>query len=180
MFVTRLNLRMEHIHTLIQDTEKLINDKVPVAVSEVARIETALSGSIQALRDEVFKLIEGCPEQTSVEMTMLMKTQLDAFQYPIHLLSTLKTAHSTLSSEQKTNTHTIGMSRLPKLDLVKYDGDILKWSSFRDRFNASIHVKSITDVERLSYLLCAFDESARLAVEGLACSVTASQPLDIK
>lgn len=119
MFVTRLNLRMEHIHTLIQDTEKLINDKVPVAVSEVARIETALSGSIQALRDEVFKLIEGCPEQSSVEMTMLMKTQLDAFQYPIHLLSTLKTAHSTLSSEQKTNTHTIGMSRLPKLDLVK-------------------------------------------------------------
>lgn len=58
-------------------------------------------------------------------------------------------------------------TRLPKLDLTKFNGDILKWKSFWDRFVANVDHKKIADVEKFSYLISSLEGPALQALEGL-------------
>ena len=44
--------------------------------------------------------------------------------------------------------------KLPKLELTKFDGNILNWQVFWDQFNSSIHLNNnISDIYKFSYLL---------------------------
>ena len=60
--------------------------------------------------------------------------------------------------------------KLPKLDVPKFDGDILNWKTFWEQFNVSIHSqKSLSDAEKLIYLRSSVNEgSAKHAIEGLS------------
>ncbi|XP_073956197.1 uncharacterized protein [Choristoneura fumiferana] len=161
---TRVILRQTNLVALTESTEKLIKDSVAVDLQELTRIKTSLKNSIRAFEEEVFKYIEKCPNQTTIDTTALMNVQLKAED----LLASLEASYIIANSEVKTsNGSNNNTSRLPKLDLARYDGNILKWTSFWDRFNASVHSKTIPDVEKLSYLLCTLEGSARQAVEGL-------------
>ncbi|KAG8228715.1 hypothetical protein J437_LFUL009397 [Ladona fulva] len=65
-----------------------------------------------------------------------------------------------------------GMSRiaLPKLNLVKFNGDLKAWQSFYDIFEASIHNSiKISDVEKFMYL--------RSCLKGEPLSLVSSLPL---
>ena len=42
--------------------------------------------------------------------------------------------------------------KLPKLDLPKFGGDVLKWQSFWEMFKASVHDTDLPDVTKFSYL----------------------------
>lgn len=134
-----------------------------VDLLELTRIKTTLQKSVRALEDEVLRYIEKCPDQTTMDLTELMNVQLKAE----NLLASLEASYIVASSDAKANSSNSNTSRLPKLDLAMFDGNILKWTSFWDRFNASVHSKAIPDVEKLSYLLCALEGSARQAVDGL-------------
>ena len=54
--------------------------------------------------------------------------------------------------------------KLPKLDLPKFSGNMLEWTSFRDRFVAAVHDDpTIPNCEKLSYLLSSLtDDAARV------------------
>ena len=55
-----------------------------------------------------------------------------------------------------------GKLKLPKYELVKFDGDPLKWQEFWDQFKISIDSnESISEVERFSYLKRYLDGSRR-------------------
>jgi len=44
-------------------------------------------------------------------------------------------------------------SRLPKLDLPRYAGDLLGWQTFWDSFNAAVHTNpSLTGIEKFNSL----------------------------
>ena len=60
--------------------------------------------------------------------------------------------------------------KLPKLDVPKFDGDILNWKTFWEQFNVSIHSrKSLSNAEKLIYLRSSVNEgSAKHAIEGLS------------
>ncbi|CAG4938759.1 unnamed protein product [Parnassius apollo] len=58
-------------------------------------------------------------------------------------------------------------SRLPKLELLKFHGDVLRWQEFWDRFYSSIHVKLIRNVDKLAYLQSCLEGEAKDAVAGL-------------
>ena len=60
--------------------------------------------------------------------------------------------------------------RLPRLDLPKFDGNILNWRSFWEQFQASVHDRSsLAESEKLVYLQHALkDGSAKQAIEGLS------------
>uniref|UniRef100_A0A914X9D3 Peptidase aspartic putative domain-containing protein n=1 Tax=Plectus sambesii TaxID=2011161 RepID=A0A914X9D3_9BILA len=42
---------------------------------------------------------------------------------------------------------------LPKLELPTYDGEILKWREFWDAFEATIHAKDLSQVDKFNYLM---------------------------
>ena len=61
--------------------------------------------------------------------------------------------------------------KLPKLELPKFDGNLLKWQEFWDSFASSIHEnKSLNPVDKLNYLKCNLEGRAKQAIEGLQVS----------
>ena len=51
------------------------------------------------------------------------------------------------------SSNTSQFHKLPKLTLPTFDGDILKWQTFWDSFESTVHNNaSLTDIQRFSYL----------------------------
>lgn len=63
-------------------------------------------------------------------------------------------------------------SKLPKLDVPTFDGDILRWQPFWEQFETSVHNRtSLSNAEKLVYLQQAIRSgSARTAIKGLSHS----------
>ena len=58
--------------------------------------------------------------------------------------------------------------KLPKLELKKFDGDITKWFTFWDSFEASIHENTnIATIDKFHYLNSLLEKTASKAVQGL-------------
>lgn len=61
--------------------------------------------------------------------------------------------------------------KLPKIDIVLYSGDRLKWSEFWDSFECTIHNNSrLSNIEKFSYLMSKLSGEAARVVSGLALS----------
>jgi len=57
---------------------------------------------------------------------------------------------------------------LPKLQLPKFDGNLLKWISFNDAFTAAIHNDdNLEDVHKFQHLICQLTDEAAHTIEGL-------------
>ena len=57
--------------------------------------------------------------------------------------------------------------RLPKFDLMKFDGDIFKWQEFWDCFNTAIHKKELSRIDKFNYLRSQLRNDAKDVISGL-------------
>ena len=60
--------------------------------------------------------------------------------------------------------------KLPKLDLPKFGGDVLKWQSFWEMFQASVHDADLPNVTKFSYLRSLLEGEASTCISGLTLS----------
>ena len=62
--------------------------------------------------------------------------------------------------------------KLPKFDVPKFDGNLLKWRTFWEQFKVSIHEQdNLSGAEKLVYLRHSLSEvSAKHVIEGLSCT----------
>lgn len=61
--------------------------------------------------------------------------------------------------------------KLPKLQLVTFDGDVLKWNEFWDSFSASVHRnETLNAIDKMNYLKGQLKGSAKESIAGLASS----------
>ena len=61
--------------------------------------------------------------------------------------------------------------KLPRLEIHKFDGNVLNWSTFWDRFTSSIDdATGINEVEKFNYLLGLLNENAKSCISGLTLS----------
>lgn len=61
--------------------------------------------------------------------------------------------------------------KLPKIDIVSYSGDRLKWNEFWDSFECTIHKNSrLSNIAKFSYLISKLSGEAARVVSGLALS----------
>ena len=59
-------------------------------------------------------------------------------------------------------------SRLPKLELPKFNGDIMKWKPFYDRFQASVHNNTkLAKVKKFNYLISQLEGEPLQAVDAM-------------
>ena len=73
--------------------------------------------------------------------------------------------------QRKSQPSTVSAVKLPKLDLVSYNGDKLKWTEFWDSFEAGVHTnQSLTKIEKLNYLKSKLFGTANSAISGLMLS----------
>ena len=57
---------------------------------------------------------------------------------------------------------------LPKLELKKFDGDVLKWKEFWDTYESTIHTNaSLQNVDKFKYLKCHLTGQASDLVAGI-------------
>ena len=69
------------------------------------------------------------------------------------------------------NSSTGNSVRLPKLEIPSFSGEKLKWTAFWDSFEAAIHLNmSLSDVEKLNYLMSKLTGEAKNAVSGILLS----------
>ena len=60
---------------------------------------------------------------------------------------------------------------LPKLEIEKFDGDVINWSSFWDHFSPAIHENdSLSEINKFTYLKSFLCDSAKLTISGLSLS----------
>ena len=88
-----------------------------------------------------------------------------------HFIRKLLSSHASRSTGA-TDTASDKTSKLPKLDVPTFDGDVLHWQSFWEQFETSVHnCTSLSKAEKLVYLQQAIrNGSARIAIEGLSNS----------
>ena len=61
--------------------------------------------------------------------------------------------------------------KLPKIDIVSYNGDRLRWNEFWDSFECTVHKNTnLSETEKFSYLRSKLSGEATFAVSGLALS----------
>ena len=78
--------------------------------------------------------------------------------------------HQQINMAQSNNKQQ-GSVRLPKLEIPQFNGDKLKWCEFLDSFSASVHKNtSISDIEKLNYLMSKLIGVARQAVSAILLS----------
>ena len=89
-----------------------------------------------------------------------------------HRVKKLLSAHSSRSTTVTTAATDNKGSRLPKLDIPTFNGDVLQLRQFWEQFQVSVHHhSSLSNAEKLVYLQLAIkDGSARSAIEGLSRS----------
>ena len=58
---------------------------------------------------------------------------------------------------------------LPKLEIDKFDGDVINWSSFWDQFTSAIHENdSLSEINKFTYLKSFLCDSAKLTISWLS------------
>ncbi|XP_064397632.1 uncharacterized protein LOC135344358 [Halichondria panicea] len=134
-------------HVLIQHKEQLIDTK-----RNLRGIHDNLMALDLAEEDELLRMhsdLERLHFDCSVKLKMLVSESVSDID----------------STESK------GI-RLPKLDVPVFDGNILNWRRFWEKFSVSIHERSsLADSEKLVYLQHALkDGSAKGVIEGLSQS----------
>ena len=69
--------------------------------------------------------------------------------------------------------------KLPKLDVPKFDGNIIHWRTFWEQFSVSVHGRdALSNAEKLTYLRHALnDGKAKAVVEGLSSSGDQKHPV---
>ena len=89
-----------------------------------------------------------------------------------HRVKKLLSAHSSRSTTVTTAATDNKGSRLPKLDIPTFNGDVLQLRQFWEQFQVSVHHRSsLSNAEKLVYLQLAIkDGSVRNAIEGLSRS----------
>ena len=160
----------------------------PVQPSKLATFKISLRERLDALSkldNEIFELIEDEGELAhEIE-------NADAFKLTIHaaILKIDEQAKASASTSPAPGTSAStspvpGTSiplapaaspatRLPKLQLPSFDGDITKWSTFWDAFEVAIHKNvSLSDIDKFTYLRSSLHRTAREAISGLTLSST--------
>ena len=80
-----------------------------------------------------------------------------------------QTFHTEQSSHR--NASTGNSARLPKLDIPSFSGERLKWTELSDPFKAPVHLfMSLSDVEKLNYLISKLKGEAKSSVSGILLS----------
>ena len=100
------------------------------------------------------------------EMQSLIFTQMKQQQdFLDHQQNKIKEQEK-LSALEKTSS-----VKLPKIDIVSYSGDRLKWNEFWDSFECTVHKNSrLSNIEKFSYLISKLSGEAARVISDLALS----------
>ena len=172
-FEQKLEVNDERLSTVMegqdgeQETVGLIKDDWDY-ISTVMDCRDELAALRTSLQEQ------GSPRENSSSVTMIegrfdSMVQLTA-QMQQMLIGQQQLQQQQISMAQSSTKQHCSV-RLPKLEIPTFSGDKLKWTAFWDSFDATIHKNtSISDVEKLNYLISKLTGEAKQSVSGILLS----------
>ncbi|XP_060861320.1 uncharacterized protein LOC132938478 [Metopolophium dirhodum] len=103
--------------------------------------------SVFAETDEVDEFI-----RVDEDVTETMQSMCDQINV---IVAKLKPNNSIATLRNNNRQTSVQSLVLPRIEIPKFDGNIIEWCSFRDMFTSLVHVNEhYTDIKRFHYLLC--------------------------
>ena len=141
-------------------------------MSLIEQYETQLSGykmELSALHTELLSVED--EDQVKDQLTACSKIEDVLFECFLKGRKLKSNASSETSSSVQTEKDGCGV-KLPKLEVPKFDGNILHWKRFWEQFYVSVHqCSNLSNAEKLVYLQRALEDgNARSVIEGLSQS----------
>lgn len=164
---TRLKMIIDSIKALtITGQEALIKLKdLKISIEEIQLISNKLKAHNERCATEIynyFKLIKSpCADEISQYTTIQMQAEELIAEIQTRVSYTPKPSDGTTGNMSGVTT------RLPRMELAKFDGDVLKWHQFWDQFSSNIGSRNINDVDKLLYLQSVLTGEAKRTIEGL-------------
>ena len=155
----------------VNQSRTLISKLLEEPTAELLSIESAIRGAEQRLSqfDAVqWQLEVAVPEE---EMGQCI---VDADEFRNSLLSVIIAAQKQIAPtpDKLDNVSTSGSRssnvKLPQLQLPTFDGAVVNWQPFWDKFRALIHETDLPEVTKFSYLSSVLEKDAKQVVQGLA------------
>ncbi|XP_047984503.1 uncharacterized protein LOC125225042 [Leguminivora glycinivorella] len=161
LLVSTLELRLERLtEALTGAAEALHSMETGVERDRIVAVKINVNNRLSSFTTDLNRYLSGDSANVRED---LWKQCRDVQIKAEDVLTELEIAMKLYCHEGDNNNRT----RLPKLELGKYNGDVLKWNTFWDKFAANVDNKDIANVEKLSYLLASLEGPALQAVEGL-------------
>ena len=135
-------------------------------LSSIEKIQQQNEKILESLKSEDFEeeLFENLKQESDYNKT-LAKIDLYLNKKP-SVISAVE--NLSLSSSSNINENKV---KLPKLELCKFNGDIIEWRGFWDQFKSAVHEnENISPIEKFSYLRSLLEEKAFSAISGLTLS----------
>lgn len=147
----RLTLRRDLLVKKVQSVEAECATGIPV--SNIRQYISELKDLLDKLDTENKFYLSTSKEINEELMHDCMQRQINTEK----LIATLQ--------EHEITTFT--STKLPKLELPRFDGTQVKFQGFWDKFEANIHLKNLPNSEKFSYLYSCLEGEATKVVEGL-------------
>lgn len=130
-------------------------------------VKVKLESSLKRFNEDLTNYFRMINNPSADEIGKMSEIQLEAEQNLAELDVKIKmftTRNNTLN--QVTTQASSTSSRLPKLNLPEFDGDVLNWHQFWDQFSSNIDARNITEVDKLLYLKASVRGEAKQVIDG--------------
>lgn len=166
-----LSRKLSRVERCLQTTDEALSSMDPVKAS--TPLLEQHQEKVGDLKRELATVYEELVKMDLPEHEVVVRHgELEALQFRCsHRIRTLLSAHEA-HPPKATSVDSESTSKLPKLEVPTFDGDVLHWRQFWEQFDVSIHRRSrLTNAEKLVYLQQAVKGgSACSAIEGLSRS----------
>ena len=167
-----LSRKLGRVQRCLEETEAALgpiaedHDDIPLLEQHLEQLGD-LKRELSAVYDELISLDLPDDHPLASQHAKLEKRRFDCS----HRVKKLISSHASCSSGSAI-LESDKTSKLPKLDIPTFNGDILQWQPFWEQFEVSVHSRaSLTNAEKLVYLQQAIKNgSARSAIDGLSQS----------
>ena len=176
--------RLNDFQQKLEDTEERLSKEMDgqegeEEIADLIKDDWEYISTVMDYRDELVDLQSSLQEQGSPrENCSSLTVTEDRFDQMVQLTAQMQ---QVLIGQQQLQNQQITMAqssnrqqssaRLPKLEIPSFNGEKLKWSEFWDSFSATIYKNSsISDIEKLNYLMSKLTGEARQSVSGIYLS----------
>jgi len=163
---------------VIENNLSRINGKIkhhsstPISERVAERYEESIDTDMEALRNLQAEILVATTAEDIDEHKQKFNDLYDVADILCNVLHGIKISYQPQSSSANSkNSSATSSTKLPKLDLHTFDGNLIEWISFRDMFESAVHNNpSVSKVQKLVYLKSLLKGEASRLVNSLILS----------
>ncbi|XP_037296552.1 uncharacterized protein LOC115448841 [Manduca sexta] len=167
-FHTRLKIMHDSVQSYITSAQSVLQERSDSEyISKLRMVESKLKGATERLAFEVCNYSKTVKEPDTEKITQYTLGQIHAEDLIAEISVTIKQNIQDSPTVLASNKNVKTCNKLPKMELARFDGNVLKWYQFWDQFSSNVDSRDISDVDKLLYLQSVLTDDAKQAVEGL-------------